>query len=90
MNKPHYPTVTATVIDEDTMRYGGDFFRRESTCKLWSALSHSGDHSMTYTCLECKCIAGVVPHAGEMPYSILRDAMPRYCSHCGARVERDA
>lgn len=29
MGKPNYPAVTATVIDEDTIRYGGSFFKRE-------------------------------------------------------------
>ena len=34
MKKPNYPTVTATVIDEDTMRYGGSAFKRERTCHI--------------------------------------------------------
>lgn len=82
--------VQATVIDADTIRYGGSEFKRERTCKLWSELSHTGDHSMTYTCLECKGIAAVIPHAGSMTPLMLKAHIPRYCSNCGARVERDA
>lgn len=34
MKKPNYPTVQATVIDADTIRYGGSAFKRERTCQL--------------------------------------------------------
>lgn len=34
MKKPNYPKVSAAVIDEDTMRYGGSFFKRERTCNI--------------------------------------------------------
>ena len=34
MKKPNYPTVTATVIDEDTIRYGGSAFKRERTYEV--------------------------------------------------------
>lgn len=34
MKKPNYPTVTATVVDADTIRYGGSAFRRERVSHL--------------------------------------------------------
>ena len=37
MKKLNYQTVTATVIDEDTIRYGGSAFKRERTCKFKNA-----------------------------------------------------
>ena len=81
MKKPNYPTVTATVIDEDTLRYGGDFFKRERTCGEQRGFIMSDPDNfghMSFTELWCE-------HC-----DIELDPEWLFCPHCGARVERDA
>ena len=71
-------TVQATVVDADTMRYGGSAFKRERTCRFENA----GElpeivHPTVWFCSEC----------GSPIYN---DIEPEHCIYCGARVERDA
>lgn len=79
MKKPNYPTVTATVIDEDTIRYGDSTFKRERVCHdITPNLSEGRPYPDTFTCSECGAREdGVVKEKGM------------YCYNCGARVECD-
>lgn len=62
--------VTALVIDENTMRYGGSFFRRERTCNVeWNS------DVFAFVCSECD-------HMSMMPPG----SNPNYCPCCGAKV----
>lgn len=80
MKKPSYPTVTATVIDEDTMRYGGSAFKRERTCHMVPMQEEPDANGyMERECDVCGWIA-------KYPF----DCEPSgWCAGCGARVERD-
>lgn len=86
MKKPNYPTVTATVIDEDTMRYGGSAFKRERTCKPVKEYGE-GTPYPHLICSEC----GRSLHWDETVNEYGEDSgeLQPYCG-CGARVERDA
>lgn len=79
MKKPNYPIVTATVIDEDTMRYGGDFFKRERACKLEECSWDNGQCTWGCRCTTC-----------GHKFEHTRGTTWKDCPHCGARVERDA
>lgn len=71
-------TVQATVIDEDTIRYGGSAFVRERTCKM-----HFNQIAGMMQCSECGeyTLLGVwQKDQGHL----------NWCANCGARVERDA
>lgn len=69
-NMPH---VAMTVIDEDTLRYGGSFFRRERRCTFEPVKLADGTDG-PYRCSEC--------------WSMFSTSMGFcYCPHCGARIE---
>ena len=80
MKKPNYPTVTATVIDEDTLRIGGSAFKRERTCRM----TDNGDYTML-----CSCGEEIEWHLTEHYGDGTAEYSYNYCPHCGARVERD-
>ena len=83
------PHVDMIVIDSDTTRYGGSFFRRERTCRILQAYgdeSEELDHRMeeiagtpedTVACICQSC-------GHEFRYD--RMVHPRFCPNCGARA----
>lgn len=71
-NTGDMPHVDMIAIDEDTVRYGGSFFRRERTCLAIDEGGHlEGTDCPARTCSAC---------GGEF------EAGAAYCSNCGARV----
>lgn len=80
MQRPNYPTVTATVIDEDTVHIGGDFFKRESTCRRLDMGSAFDGGIHLLVCNQC----------GRASYAMPNGDAWAFCPNCGARVERDA
>lgn len=78
-------TVQATVIDEDTIRYGGSAFKRERTCR---PLRRSGDE---FKAEEVDTtLAAICSLCGNFLGESLDVKDGSFCSDCGARVERDA
>lgn len=74
-------TVQATVIDADTIRYGGDAFKRERTCgEPRRFVPYDADNfgNPSFTELWCE-------HC-----DIELDPDWAFCPKCGARVESDA
>lgn len=89
--KPDYLTITATVIDEDTMRYGGSAFKRERTCHIIAKPSDSDyANHWHFLCSNCGCPIEVdeIEQNGDEPPTVI--GCENYCGTCGARVERDA
>lgn len=72
-NTGDMPHVAMTVIDEDTVRYGGSFFRRERFC-TFERIKFTDGTDGPWRCSEC----------GSM-FSTNMDF--RHCPHCGARIE---
>lgn len=69
-------TVSATVIDEDTLRYGGSNFVREVTTHI------KEDYIGRYYCERCGAAYLCMTSATFCP-----DCRSRYCPDCGARIE---
>lgn len=70
-----FNTVACTVVDADTVRYGGSAFRRVSTCEL-------DDNG---ACSECGASIERVTHSVfEMGDSYA--CHPNFCPNCGAKV----
>lgn len=87
MDKPNYPTVTATVLDEDTVHIGGDFFKREWTCKSLTFVADEIENIKLWhtECSVCSAILGQGKSISDATVGL-----PNFCPSCGARVERDA
>jgi rubrerythrin len=66
------PHVAMTVIDENTVRYGGSFFRRERRC-TFERIKFTDGTDGPYRCSEC----------GSMFSTNMNF---RHCPHCGARI----
>lgn len=81
MGKLNYQTVTATVIDEDTIRYGGSFFKRERMTRYETHQEPEGDAIWD----ECELCG--VQFGWERQYRVTDHF--KFCPGCGARVERD-
>lgn len=67
-------TVQATVVDADTIRYGGSAFKRERVCHKVPGKMHYGERR---------------PKCSLCGYG-LGDDRWAFCPKCGARVESDA
>lgn len=70
MADKRFPTVTAQIVDEDTVHIGGDMFARMKTCRLFDTEMRRGLYLME-RCSEC---------GGSTPVD------SAYCARCGAKV----
>ena len=72
-NTEDMPSVVMTVIDKDTVRYGGSFFRRERDC-TFERIKFTDGTDGPYRCSECGSLFST-----NMNFF--------HCPHCGARIE---
>lgn len=75
-------TVNATVIDENTIRYGGSAFRRERTCHYETFQEPEGGHIWD-ECDNCG-----IQFGWERQYSVADHFT--FCPGCAALIERGA
>lgn len=71
--------VMATVVDADTIRYGGSTFKRERTCQMIECSWDNG--SCTWGC-KCSACGDKFEHTHGSTWA--------YCPNCGSRIERSA
>ncbi len=78
MKDKHPITVTAYVVDPDTVHIGGRFFKQERTCVIeqTDTITNCGEYDV-YACSLCFG-ESIVP----------KMAVPEYCQHCGAKVAK--
>ena len=67
------PHVEMMVIDDDTVRFGGSFFRRERFC-TFAPVKFADGTDGPYRCSECGSLFST-----NMNFF--------HCPHCGARIE---